>query len=198
MDDGRHVRRDRNRDSVVVAMLDLFNEGNYAPSAEEIAERAGLSSRSLFRYFDDIDDLARAAIRHHIERVRPALELDVNHDAPFADRVAAFVDQRLRLFEAIGAIGLVARLRAPFQTLIAAELTVARSFLRNQIARLFTVELDAMPTDVGTSMLGTIDVIVSFEGYHLLLDDQQLTTAQIADAWTESLTRLLAASVPVR
>jgi len=192
MDDGRRVRRDRNRDSVVDAMLDLFNDGNYAPSADEIAERAGLSARSLFRYFDDIDDLCRVAISHQIDRVRPSLDIDVRPGAPFEQRLEAFVEQRLRLFEAIGSIGHVSRIRAPFQAVVAAELTVARSFLRHQITRLFAPEFAAMPPDVATSMLGVVDVVTSFEGYHLLRDDQQLSNDQIRHAFTTSLARLLA------
>ena len=192
MDDGRRVRRDRNRDSVVDAMLDLYNDGNYAPSADEIAERAGLSARSLFRYFEDIDDLCRVAISHQIDRVRPALDIDARPDAPLAGRIAAFVEQRLRLFDAIGSIGHVSRIRAPFQPVVAAELSVARSFLRHQAARLFSPELAAMPDDLATTMLGVVDVVTSFEGYHLLRDDQQLSVEQIGDAFTTAITRLLA------
>ena len=58
-EDGRHARRDRNRLAVVDAMLELYVEGNLDPSSDEIAERAGLSPRSLFRYFEDLDDLGQ-------------------------------------------------------------------------------------------------------------------------------------------
>src|SRR6185437_733480 len=60
--DGRRLRRDRNRMAVVDALLDLYGESNLRPSTAEIADRAGLSHRSLFRYFDDFDDLCREAI----------------------------------------------------------------------------------------------------------------------------------------
>ena len=38
--DGRRVRRDRNRDAVVDALLTLYGEGNREPGSAEIAERA--------------------------------------------------------------------------------------------------------------------------------------------------------------
>ena len=60
--DGRRASRERNRDAVVDALLDLYREGNLSPGADAVAERSGLSRRSLFRYFDDLDDLCRAAI----------------------------------------------------------------------------------------------------------------------------------------
>ncbi|HQZ33105.1 MAG TPA: TetR family transcriptional regulator, partial [Ilumatobacteraceae bacterium] len=70
-EDGRHARRDRNRLAVVDAMLLLYAAGNLEPSSDEIAERAGLSPRSLFRYFDDLDDLVRVAISRQYERLLP-------------------------------------------------------------------------------------------------------------------------------
>src|SRR3954469_716010 len=97
-DDGRTARRDRNRESVVQAMLDLFREGNLAPGADEIAARADLSPRSLFRYFDDIDDLTRAAIELQQRRVIPLTALDVDADAPLPARITALVEQRVRVF----------------------------------------------------------------------------------------------------
>src|ERR1700689_3172887 len=100
--DGRRLRRDRNRMAVVDALLDLYSEGNLRPSTAEIAERAGLSHRSLFRYFDDFDGLCREAIRRAEQRALPLLPIEVDRAAPLTDRIEALVAQRLRLFEALG------------------------------------------------------------------------------------------------
>ena len=70
-EDGRTLRRERNRAAMVDAMLELYREGNLAPSSDAIAERAGLSPRSLFRYFEDIDDLVHAAITRQQQRIAP-------------------------------------------------------------------------------------------------------------------------------
>ena len=58
--DGRRLRRDQNREAVLDALVALFHEGIYQPSTNDIAERAGISPRSVFRYFEDVDDLNRA------------------------------------------------------------------------------------------------------------------------------------------
>ena len=71
--DGRRLRRALNREAVVDALLDLYSEGNLRPSTDEIAERAGISPRSLFRYFEDSDDLAGEAVSRQLERVMPCL-----------------------------------------------------------------------------------------------------------------------------
>ncbi|HAP77906.1 MAG TPA: TetR/AcrR family transcriptional regulator, partial [Acidimicrobiaceae bacterium] len=49
----------------------LYRSGNFDPSIDEIATRSGVSARSVFRYFDDVDDLANAAIDQQL--------LDVAH-----------------------------------------------------------------------------------------------------------------------
>ena len=80
--DGRRLDREQNREAVLDALVQLFHEGAYQPNANEIAELAGLSPRSLFRYFDDVDDLNRAAIERQLAAARPLLDLGVGPDAP--------------------------------------------------------------------------------------------------------------------
>ena len=191
-DDGRRARRGRNRDAVVEAMLELYSDGNLAPSSDEIAARAGLSPRSLFRYFDDIDDLARAAIDRHLARVLPLTPIDAEADAPLVDRIAALVEQRARVFEAIGNIGRVSRMRAPFQPLVAAELTQSRVFFRKQIKRLMARELSAMAAARAANVLAAADVLCSFEAFQLLRHDQMLSRARAATVLGDTLAALFA------
>jgi len=191
--DGRHARRDRNRLAVVDAMLSLYAAGNLDPSSDEIAERAGLSPRSLFRYFEDLDDLVRVAISRQHERLLPTSGLDVSSADPLSDRVSRLVAQRVRLFERIGSVGIVSRVRAPFQPLIASELAISRSFLRRQLEQLFTPELSRRGAAGAAHAIATIDVLTSFESLHLMRDDQQLSRAQIEAALADSIARLLEA-----
>ena len=142
--DGRQLRRARNREAVVEALLDLYRDGNLRPSSEEIAARSGLSPRSLFRYFDDVDDLIRAAIRSQEARALPLVPIAAEPDDPLDTKVSALVAQRFRLFDAVGHAAAVSRLQSPFQPLLAAELTQNRKFLRSQVRRLFAPELAGM------------------------------------------------------
>lgn len=193
LEDGRHARRERNRLAVVDAMLALYAEGNLDPSSNEIAERATLSPRSLFRYFDDLDDLVRVAISRQHERLRPLAELDVAVAAPLTDRVARLVAQRLSLFDRIASVGIVSRVRAPFQPLIASELALSRSFLRRQIEQLFEPELQARGPVGAAAAVAAIDVLTSFESLQLLSDDQQLSRPQIEATLADAVRRLLEA-----
>ena len=189
--DGRRLRRDRNREAVVRALLSLYNEGNLNPSTEEIALRSGVSARSLFRYFDDVDDLCEAAIEQQQLDVRHLLPLDVDADRPFAERVAALERQRGELFETIESVATVSRLRAPFQLVVADRLTQGRAFLRQQLATLFAAELAALPADTAAARLAAADIATSFEAWRLLRDDQRLTRPKAAAAMADAVTVLL-------
>jgi TetR/AcrR family transcriptional regulator, regulator of autoinduction and epiphytic fitness len=189
----RPMRSDskRNRDTVVDALLSLHREGNLRPSSNEIAERAGISPRSLFRYFADIDDLSRAAISRQLDRVRPMLEIDVAADADVAERVAALATSRARVFETMGPSGLVARLRAPFKPVIAAELAHARLFFRQQVEQVLAPELARMDVATRTATVAAIDVLCSFESWQLLRNDQGMDEAAAGAALRIAVVRLL-------
>ncbi|HEY8057438.1 MAG TPA: hypothetical protein VID94_01740, partial [Acidimicrobiales bacterium] len=73
--DGRRARREQNVDAVVDAMLDLLGEGRLTPGAAAVAERSGVSLRSVFRYFDDMDSLTERAIARQMERAAPLFDL---------------------------------------------------------------------------------------------------------------------------
>ena len=189
--DGRRLRRQNNRTAVLDALLALYREGNYQPSAAEIAERAGLSPRSLFRYFDDVDDLNRAAIDAQLARARPLLAFDVTADQPTAVKISGAVASRLRLFDTLAPTARAARISAPRHPLIAAQLTEARSYLRHQLERLFAPELARLGSASAAAVLSALDVLCSFESVELLRRDQKLSRAKTAAALEEALSRLL-------
>ena len=56
------------------ALLELLDEGDVRPTAERIAERAGVSERSVFQHFADREALFQAVAARQYERVVPTLE----------------------------------------------------------------------------------------------------------------------------
>src|SRR5947199_5772249 len=110
--DGRRLRREQNRDAVLDALVALHADGVYQPSTNEIAERAGLSPRSLFRYFDDVDDLNRAAIERQLAEARPLLDVGVGPEAATATKIEHVVEARMRLFQATAPAARAGRISA--------------------------------------------------------------------------------------
>jgi AcrR family transcriptional regulator len=194
--DGRRARREQNREAVLDALGAFFDEGVYTPSTAEIAERAGLSPRSLFRYFDDVDDLNRAAIERQVRRAAPLLDPGIRADDHASEKIRRVVVARVRLFEEIAAPARAARVCAPGHPIITEQVTGARSYLRHQLQRAFAPELAALG-DRGAAVLSSIDVLLSFESYDLLRADQQLSKARTIAVLVDALTALLSPqSVP--
>lgn len=185
--DGRRLRREQNREAVLEALAALYAEGNYEPSAAEIATRAGLSQRSLFRYFDDVDDLNRSAIERQQEMARPLVEPDVAPDAPTAEKIERVVASRMALFDAIEPAARAARVCSYRHPIVAAQVRDSRAFLRRQVERLFAPELKR----AAPSALAAIDALLSFETHQLMRHDQGLSRPKTHAALVAGLTALL-------
>lgn len=190
--DGRRARRERNRDAVVEALLDLYTEGELDPSADAIAERAGISARSLFRYFDDIDDLCRAAMIRQQVRLLDHFGEPVDPSLPLRERIDAFVARRAALFDAVGGVGVAARVRAPFQPLIAEQLARGNAHLFAEVRLVFAPELEQIGEPTAGAVLAAAEVLTSFEAHRLLRHDRAMSRPRAARALTESLLRLFA------
>jgi len=185
--DGRRLRREQNREAVLDALVELFAEGLYQPSANDIAERAGISPRSLFRYFDDIDDLNRATIERQLAAARPQLDIDVRPDAPTRTKIERVVEARMRLFETIAPAARAARGYALRHAVVAAHLRESRAHLRDQVRHIFAAELKGDRA----ALLPVLDALCSFETCELLRFDQGLSRAKTVSALVTALTALL-------
>jgi len=190
-EDGRRAGRERNRNAVVDALLDLYQKGVVSPGAQDIADRSGVSRRSVFRYFDDMDDLDRTAIERHTARVIHLFELEGAGEGPLPNRIERLAAQRARLFEAIAPVRRIAMMRAPTHPVIAGELARSVSFLRAQVNRHFAPELDALDADAGRETLAAAAVLTSFEAFDAMRREQGLTLAETAATVRRGLTALL-------
>jgi AcrR family transcriptional regulator len=188
--DGRHRRREANREAVVEALLQLYREGRLVPSSEEIAERAGISARSLFRYFDDADAMVRTAIVRQQEHLAPLFEHDATPAQPLPERIQRFVASRTRLLTEMGNVGRLARARSVEQPLLVVELERIRSVLREQLAELFAEELARREARDARVTLAALDVATSWEAYDLLRN-QGLSADDAQDAIATAVRRML-------
>jgi AcrR family transcriptional regulator len=189
--DGRSAIRDRNRDAVLDAVLDLFSEDNLSPGPEEVALRVGLSVRSVYRYFDDHDSLTRAAIARNIERRAPLFRIPAIGEGTLADRIERLVDSRLRLQAAVGATVRAARIRATFDPVVRDDLHVSRTFLAGQVARHFAPELTTGDPVHDRARLAAVDALVGFESLDHYLVFRDLTPAEARPLLVDALAALL-------
>jgi AcrR family transcriptional regulator len=185
------ARREQVRDEILDGMLRLNLSGNLDPSADDITKAAGLESGSLFVHFADTEDLQQAAITRQRNRMLPLVAIKSGPETPLMERLVALSEQRTTLFEKYGPLGVVARLKAPFQPVIQDELVRIRTFLRYQLKGLFVTELTAMSTERAETTLTAMDLICSFESYRLMRVEQGLSTDEVTAVVISALTTLL-------
>lgn len=69
--DGRRQRSQRSRQKILEAMWAIMLDGDMDPSAAEIAEKAGVGLRSVFRHFEDMETIHRELVLLAEAKVTP-------------------------------------------------------------------------------------------------------------------------------
>jgi TetR/AcrR family transcriptional regulator, regulator of autoinduction and epiphytic fitness len=140
--DGRTARSERTRRAIVDALLALTAEGDLKASPERIVARAGVSLRTLWTSFKDLEGLYAAASDRLIQ-LQEAQHRPIAPDAPLAVRVAAFCDQRSRMLEIVAPAARAAQLRLPYSAQLRSNRTVHTARARDELRAVFGAELDA-------------------------------------------------------
>lgn len=98
--DGRRMRSAESRARVTEALYELVREGEVDPSAEQVARRAGVGLRTVFRLFRDkenlLEQIAEAIANRLAESARPPLKGET-----WRERLDDAIDRRTTMFEEI-------------------------------------------------------------------------------------------------
>lgn len=185
--DGRTARRDRNRDAVLDAAIELFGEGHIPPTPAAVAERSGVSLRSVYRYFADHDALVTAAVARFVERNEGLFVLDVPVDVPLGQRIEGLVEARLRLYEALAPVVRVVTRQGDDLPLLNERLATRRRLLTEQVLELFAQEL----ASAGAGIADAVDALTQFESLEHLRSHRALSRRRTHSALVDGLGRLL-------
>ena len=191
--DGRLTRTMRSRLAICDACLDLVQEGVLQPSADQIADRAGVSRRSIFYHFTDLAALYDAVVEAGNERWAHLLR-EVPADAPVAERVARLADTRSRYFEAT----------APFARALTAQSLVGQateqarrvSFAalrryRDEIERCFAADLVSLPRAERAEALDALASAATPQTWEYLRSARHLTVPRARAVMARMLAAVL-------
>jgi AcrR family transcriptional regulator len=179
--DGRTARRTRNRVAVLDALIELAHEGHAEPAVEAIAERAGVSYRSVYRYFEDRTELMLAAIGRLMEDVWPSLEADNGIDGTLDERIKGIVVDRVKIYRKLAPLTRTAVHRRVHEPLVAEHYDRIRDLLRRRLAAQFEPELAALPDTERALVLASIEVAFQFEALDYLVQRDEMTDAQLEE-----------------
>lgn len=193
--DGRTARRSRGMTQVLDAIIELFTEGNLDPSPEQVAALAGVSGRTVYRYFEDRNALVRAAIDRHFEGIAPLAQVPQLGEGTLEERIDRLVSARVRLFDAVGAAYRAASAKAPTDELIADRVSFTRAALREQVELQFQAELDALVASQRAARATAVELLLSLDSLDALRRTRGLNLEQTTAVLAEGLTALLDAPV---
>ena len=189
--DGRSLRRERNRQDIVDALLSLIENGETEISAALIASKAGLSERSIFRYFDDVNDLYRSVCDLAFSKEIEYALIDDAGIGSLDTKIENFVNQRVRIYTMNEKIAPAARSFAFKNPIIKNQLVVGRKLLRTQIMKHFAEELSAFDKQQQQAAVAIIDSLTTFESYDMMRSDQKMSVLTIKSILTESIRKAL-------
>ena len=189
--DGRVARRQRNLDTVLDVVLEMFAEDMMFPSIEQASKRSGLSLRSLYRYFADPGELVEAAIKRSQAQAAELTHLAHIGEGPFAERLDDFVSMRLRLYETNGSMFRATIHNAANHPRVRDEMITNRRLLRDQFELRFGPELAAMSPRERSSAVEAGNVLTQIDSIDFLRRVRNLTVAETDTILRDSLTALL-------
>jgi TetR/AcrR family transcriptional regulator of autoinduction and epiphytic fitness len=172
--DGRLARSARTRRAIVDALRGLHHDGDLLPTAPRVAERAGVSVRTVWQHFDDLETLFVEAGRRDLE-IAMTFVTPIELDLPLAARIEALVDQRSRMYEEMAPVWRAARLKAPFSPQIRANRDRMVCLGRQQIERLFAPEFAAAVSP--PALLSALEVVTAWASWECLRTELNLDVA---------------------
>jgi AcrR family transcriptional regulator len=182
--DGRHRRSQDSRARIVAAMLELVKAHEVSPSAEQVAARADVGLRTVFRHFKDMDSLYRE-MSGVIESEMRAV-VDRPFTAPdWRGRLMELIERRALVFERIG----------PFRrasNAVRHRSGVLEADNARLVATLREILKAQLPPDVAATTLEVLDLLLSFESWARLRREQGLSPER-AQAVLEAAVRDLTA-----
>lgn len=174
--DGRRARSRRTRAVVAEAMLDCLEDGVLRPSAREVAERAGVSIRAVFRHFDNMEALFEEVAALQIERVIGRLP-EVVTEGSLERRIDGLVDHAAQRNELVAPVRRAALLSEPFSRVIRERHAWMRASLRQQVRQVFARELDALPEPRRRERVAALRALLSFGYWDELRRHDRLSVA---------------------
>lgn len=187
--DGRSARAERTRAAIVEAHLALISEGDLRPTGERIAERAGISLRTLWTNFKDMETLFEAS-GEEVLRQQEAAYRPISPSLPLAKRVDAYCRQRARLLQLIAPSARAAQMREPLSPQLHRNRLKHIDRVRAEVEQLFAVELDRAGAG-REQLVQAVTVASMWSAWSMLRDGLGLGVDQARAVMTRTVGALL-------
>ena len=183
--DGRLRRSERSREVIVEAMLELVGEGVLEPTAEQVAERAEVGLRTVFRHFRDMEGLYAAMDAQLEVRVLPLVTAEPP-DGALEQRARALLAQRVEVYEILAPYKRAEVLKRWRSEFLSSRHAAMVRRLRVDLRR-WLPELEAAPPE----LVEALELATCFEAWDRLRSEQRLGCARAQAVVERSVLALL-------
>ena len=184
--DGRRVRSERSRKSMIDAALELIEEGNFAPTAKQISARAGVGIRSFFRQFEDMDQFFAAVDEHTVGSFWESFLHEGDREGELPERLDSILATYAKAFEEHRSLLLATKSLRWSSRVLKANYERYQQISRANKER-WLPEISQLASDERE----LADAYLSFEMWHRLRDIQGLSCSAAQTVILKALTRLL-------
>jgi AcrR family transcriptional regulator len=175
--DGRRARGMRTREAIVESLMALVDAGDVNTTAQRIADRAGVSVRSLYQHFDDVDGLFGEA-GHRLADWVAVEAVDIDTSKPLEERIVVYTDSRAAVLERILPFHRAARVLAPSSESMRNWRTEMMEQSRVRLEKAFEPELSSLPLDERDVVLAALDVLNTWQSWDQLRQSHDVDTTR--------------------
>ena len=175
--DGRRERTEVTRGRILASARKLILSGKYDPTAEAIAKQAGITKRTLFRHFPDMETLHREIILDAQSHARSVMDEAFSNNQgqteQWQELLKIVIERRVRIYEYL----LPLHISSVYQRFRSdATDKVIRQDIRRRRKRLQEILPDEIASD--ELFFESLDAMLSIEYWISLRRDQQLSTTR--------------------
>ena len=188
--DGRRLRSERTRQTIIEAYLALLRENPQVPTAAQIAERAGYSVRSIFERFPDLLSL-RIAATDYVFAVGNAQAAPQHVDSDRPTRLRSQVETRAHTCERWLPLWRALNANQGESSELTMRVRLARELIMKRLELMYRPELSTLSELDRKRTLIALEALTDFESWGRMRDLYGLSFEQACTLWIGAIDRLL-------
>jgi len=188
--DARTTRKNRSRQAILQAYIELVNQTRRQPTALQIAERAGCSLRLIFQHFADLPSLTLAAAQIGYAQARARADA-ATLDGDRQTRIRTHIERRAHNCETwlpLWSIAVALHDHSPEMVGLGG---LVRKATLDRLAEMYAPELASLAEVDRRRLLIALEAITDYESWGRLRSDHGLSVEQASASWVTIIDRLL-------
>jgi AcrR family transcriptional regulator len=188
--DGRRRRALRTRQAIIEAYLSLLGDNPQVPTAMQIAQRAGCSTRSVFERFADLPTLVLAVIDHVIG-LGLSTPVGDKAEADRRTRLKFQVETRAAICEAWQPLWRVLLRRGDQVDAVKVRIEQVRTAIAARLELMYAPELGTLSQTDRRHILIGLEALTDFEAWAQMRERHGLSVEAATNVWIALIDRIL-------